>query len=260
MVPEGETSYVDLVHDPGHGVKSSNPNIASIAKSPSGSSQFRTEYHITGKSAGQTFIQVAGSPVRLDVRVKIKLSYEVAFFFIKNPIYGRSRRDPRIASAVVGHLNSIYSKQTNVEFRLGGVQTDVEVGTDMDTILYEKRHGPHDRRKPSVLYKLHLDLDGASDINVVFMPWDGTRSTDSPAVITEKYGPCVISDEMADGFVLPALGHGVGRALGCDETADDRRELHLMFWERAEGLGGATGDFLPKVDVQVLNPDYGGGW
>src|SRR5262249_15571439 len=74
MIPEGETGFVDLVHDPGKGVKSSNPNIASIDKSPSGSGQFRTEYSITARSAGQTFIQVVGSPVRLDVRVKVKVS------------------------------------------------------------------------------------------------------------------------------------------------------------------------------------------
>ncbi|WP_406698662.1 hypothetical protein V5E97_07220 [Singulisphaera sp. Ch08] len=218
----------------------------------------RREFWITGASPGETFLEVLDSksqrPVaRLQVSVKDERPLNIAFQFVTDDIFEKTKRPSFVADDLHLELNKIFQLQANVRFKKTRA-LDVQVNTNVYQVILEQRNGS--TRKPHREWdKIEVGADPDAEINVFFMPWYWTDRT-RPSGILERYGSFICVDPMSDDEVKVALPHMVGQFLGCSVVSNDRQRHHVMHWNRAEGVTGLTErrNFIPRDCANLINP------
>jgi hypothetical protein len=247
--------FVNLDNAAGLMVKSRNLNIVEFDE-PQGSSNNTTrELMVTRKSPGVTFIEVfaPGSSTtvitKLEVSVKDKVSHTIAFHLVTDNLVNKTTRVPQSVTILHNILNDIYGKRANLNFTMTGTNS-IDVSTSLLSIVIEQEI--RGRREHREWDKLVSAGDSGAEINVFFMPWEGTEDR-RPSRMLVKDGDIVCQDGMSDDDVRVALPHVIGSILGCPVDFDGRHRDFMMFDSHAEGTDG--GSFLPKSCVNILNPD-----
>ena len=265
MVPHLGSRTVLLRNGAGLSVRSVNPRVADLTELkafPTGDRVFK----ITGESDSATYLEASHPDtrrplVRLRVDVKVPLENSIRYRFVTDHSGTTTTRNPGILGDLDYVLKQIYRSQANVTFP--SRDESVQVDASLRTIVKEREGHDNPRHSKSGWNKLWDAVDTPDEINVFFMPWDG-----SPAQRpTEALGPdeapkgtkpgnfIIIDDGMPDQSVMFALPHMIGRALGCKDTSSDRQRHHLMHISRAAGNPTARHlGFIPRDCANVLNP------
>ncbi len=187
MVPTRDSREVHLSDAGGMIVVPINPAVADIIESTSGSEDDRI-FTVTGKTSPvPTFIQVYRPfdflprmenfrpVVRLEVNVKAPMPLKIALQYVTDDLFVPTQRlkTATFAGGIDTELNGVYTPQTNINFTLTR-----EVSKNVDTNLPAIRREQVDLeniRPTRAWLKLLEARDPTADINVLFMPWSGSK-------------------------------------------------------------------------------------
>ena len=259
---------VSLKNAAGMDVESVNTNIAIIDETTDTIfSDFR-QFEITGKSPGPTFIEVWDPNSKtlfsrlLEIDVKNKLSYKIAYHFVEDNRFKQTKLDASILTRLHFNLNDIYENQTNITFDMTRA-APIQVNTSMDDIIREQEKndpwwdGEQAWRGPYVEWnKLVKHGDPSALFNVFFVPRSKKEPFAGRPSLTQLDGDIVCEDVMTVEEVERALAHEICRNLGCPVTHDINRGNHLTFrwYPPTPDLRG--GRFISKTCANIMNPTY----
>jgi hypothetical protein len=249
------TDFVNLDNAAGLVVKSRNENIADFDEPQGSSNNNRRELMINGKSPGVTFIDVFAPNsstaviTKLEVSVKDRMVHTIAFHLVTDGLINTTTRTANSVTILHNVLNNIYERRANLNFNMTRV-VSVDVNTYLLNIVIEQERGG--KRAHREWDKLVAVGDPNAEINVFFMPWEGTEDR-RPSQMLVSGGDFVCEDGMSDEKLKVALPHVIGSYLGCPVDYNDRHKDYMMFESHAEGLNG--GSFIPKNCVNTMNPD-----
>jgi len=257
MVPLDGEKDVYLDNAAGMTVQILNANIAQVSETTINNvpGQQRRLFKLTGKSRGQTYLEVRKDNVlktRLEIDVKEEKKLGLAFNFVTDKGKHTTIKNPSDVPYWITILNEIYHPQANVSFThcsTRSVKIKNNLGPEVDSIDANYSGWEWD-----VIVK---ERDNSADINLFFV-WKIAKHTPNGASFpkgSNTLKDCLIADFIIRPFEIEivVMAHEIGHALG---IRNDQHFYHpknrgrvVMYY-----ISRFAGREFPKIHANMINP------